>query len=57
MSKEELGYQTTIRQARGEHAHLQFARAVSVREKLLAAALPVLWALVVVVVVAALWWA
>jgi hypothetical protein len=58
MGKEDFGYQTTIRAARGDSGHSHFARAFNVRDKLLAATLPALWiilAVVVVVVVARLW--
>lgn len=57
MSRQELEYQTTIRQARGENAHLQFKRRFGLGERLLSAALPVLWALVAIVVTVVTGWA
>jgi hypothetical protein len=59
MGKEDFGYETTVRAVRGEDGHSHFARRFGIRDKLLAATLPALWALVVVVVVvvvARFWW-
>lgn len=58
MEKEDFGYQTTIRVVRGDDGHSHFARAVNVRDKLLAAILPALWiilAAVAVIVVVKAW--
>jgi hypothetical protein len=57
MSEKELGMQTTIRRVRGEDGHLRFARPVSLLERILAAALPILWSLIPLVAVLVLWWA
>lgn len=56
MSKAEPGLQTTIRKTLGEDGQLRFARRLSMTDKVLGAALPILWSLVVVVLVAVVWW-
>src|SRR5688572_8320318 len=56
MRQPDTSYQTTIRRARGD-GHLHFARPSSLLERFLAAALPVLWSLVPLVALVALWWA
>jgi hypothetical protein len=55
MRQQDSSYQTTIRRARGD-GHLHFARPSSLLERFLAAALPVLWSLVPLVALVALWW-
>ena len=54
MAKEDFGYETTVRGARKHDGRSHFAGPFSVREQLLKAALPTLWVLVAVVVVAVL---
>jgi len=56
MTEQPVGLQTTVRLRRGEAAYQRFARPSTLSERALAVALPVLWGLVVVVVVATLWW-
>jgi len=54
MEKDDFGYETTIRPARKPDGRSHFAGPFSVREQLLKAALPTLWVLVLVVIVAVL---
>jgi hypothetical protein len=54
MAKEDFGHATTVRVARNQDWRSHFAGPFSVREQLLKAALPTLWVLVVVVIVAVL---
>jgi hypothetical protein len=56
MAKEDLGFETTVRAVRGDDGYSHFARPFNLRDRLLAASLWILWALVVVVVAAALLW-
>jgi hypothetical protein len=54
MAKEDFGYETTVRVARNQDGRSHFAGPFNVRERLLKAALPTLWVLVLVVIVAVL---
>lgn len=54
MAKADFGYEITVRVARDQDGRSHFAGPYSVREQLLRAALPALWALVAVVTVAVL---
>ena len=56
VSREELGYQTTIRKAPGADAHTRFAGTPRLSDRALASALAVLWGLLVLVVMIVLIW-
>lgn len=52
MAKEDFGYETTVRAARNQDWRSHFSGPLNVREQLLKAALPTLWVLMMVVIVA-----
>jgi hypothetical protein len=56
MGNKDVGYDKTVRVVREEQGHSRFARHSTPGEQLPKAALPALWVLVVVVVVAVIWW-
>ena len=55
MAKTDFELDTTIRKVFGDDRRLLFARPRTLRDRLLEWTLPILWLLVAVVVVAALW--
>jgi hypothetical protein len=57
MAQEDIGYDTTVKVVRHEDEDAHFLRRSTLRDQLLKAALPALWALVAAVVVMAFWWA
>lgn len=56
MAIKDVGYDKTVRVVRQEPGYSRFARHPTTRERLPKAALPALWALAVVVIVAVIWW-